>query len=97
PQFEVGRQGLRDGIVIDDALAVVAVRRVLDCAASLGFACTGIAPSPITGEHGNREILACFSPVPEQNEAASETGLGTAPADPTEWEDRIRSLLGGEA
>ncbi|MBO1903076.1 TlyA family RNA methyltransferase [Leucobacter weissii] len=60
PQFEVGRQGLRGGIVADPALADDAVRRVIRCAEDLGFAHGGTEPSPITGEHGNREFLTYF-------------------------------------
>ncbi|MGD9606061.1 MAG: TlyA family RNA methyltransferase [Leucobacter sp.] len=97
PQFEVGRQGLRDGIVVDEALAAEAVQRVLDRAAGLGCPCIGLAPSPFTGEHGNREMLACFSPVAEAHGDPAGDALRTAPADPTEWEDRIRSLMGGGA
>jgi 23S rRNA (cytidine1920-2'-O)/16S rRNA (cytidine1409-2'-O)-methyltransferase len=85
PQFEVGRQGVREGIVVDPKLAAASVQRVLDCAAAEGFACIGLAASPISGEHGNREVLAHFAPA------------RSAAADPTEWGERIRALLGGEA
>lgn len=65
PQFEVGRQGIREGIVTDPALAAESIGRVVECAAGLGFTHgagrDGILPSPITGEHGNREFLAYFS------------------------------------
>lgn len=60
PQFEVGRAGLRDGIVKDPARADAAVARVCERAEELGFARRGIVPSPIAGEHGNREFLAYF-------------------------------------
>ncbi len=60
PQFEVGRQGIRDGIVADAALADAAVRRVLACAEEAGLAPRGLVPSPLTGEHGNQEFLAYF-------------------------------------
>lgn len=89
PQFEVGRGGLSDGIVDDPRRAVDAVIRVLACAAEHGYACAGLAPSPITGEHGNREVLAYFTP-----------STGEAAVDPTEWEQHVRvlcerALLGG--
>ena len=87
PQFEVGRQGVRDGIVIDMETAVAAAIRVLRAAVAAGFACAGIAASPITGEHGNRELLAHFVPAHP----------GANVPDPTEWEQHIRELLGGEA
>jgi len=60
PQFEVGRQGIREGIVVDPALADAAVQGVVDRATELGFTHGGTTPSPITGEHGNREFLAYF-------------------------------------
>lgn len=60
PQFEVGRHGIRDGIVTDPKLADDAVRRVIACAEGLGFTNRDVVPSPVTGEHGNREFLAYF-------------------------------------
>lgn len=69
PQFEVGRQGLRDGIVKDSGLADSAVRKVVASAEGLGFKTRGLMPSPITGEHGNREYLAYF--VREAREVAA--------------------------
>lgn len=88
PQFEVGRQGISGGIVTDPELAIGAVVRVIDSAAKLGLECRGVAISPVTGEHGNREALAHFV-----------RDTGTAHAYPTEWEQHIRTLFhaGGEA
>lgn len=60
PQFEVGRDGIRDGIVVDAARADAAVQQVIDCAESLGLRARGVVPSPLTGEHGNQEFLAYF-------------------------------------
>lgn len=60
PQFEVGRGGIRDGIVVDPERAETAVQRVLAAAAEAGFISGGVVPSPVTGEHGNREFLAYF-------------------------------------
>jgi len=60
PQFEVGRQGIREGIVRDAALADEAVARVVRCAESQRLVARGIEPSPLTGEHGNLEFLAYF-------------------------------------
>ena len=87
PQFEVGRQGISGGIVTDPELAIAAVVRVIGNAAKSGLECRGVALSPITGEHGNREVLAHFVSVSP-----------AAPVDPTEWEERIRALFyaGGE-
>ena len=95
PQFEVGRQGVRDGIVVDPELAVDAALRVLAVAAQEGFACAGVAASPITGEHGNRELLAHFAPVGGAGHGAADADPGAIAADPTEWRERIRALLGG--
>ena len=85
PQFEVGRQGVSGGIVTDPELAVRAVARVILFARQLGLRCQAVALSPISGEHGNREVLAHF--------------VRAEAADPTEWEQRIRTLFesGGEA
>lgn len=69
PQFEVGREGIRDGIVKDRALADAAVQRVSEHAATLGLERRGLIPSPITGEHGNLEFLGYF--VSEVKEASA--------------------------
>ena len=63
PQFEVGRGGIREGIVTDPALADAAVQRVLEAARRHGLRSRGLTPSPLTGEHGNREFLAYFERV----------------------------------
>ncbi|GGF35202.1 TlyA family rRNA (cytidine-2'-O)-methyltransferase [Microbacterium sorbitolivorans] len=57
PQFEVGRTGIRGGIVVDDARREAAVAGVLAEAESLGFVVHGLLPSPVEGTHGNREAL----------------------------------------
>lgn len=57
PQFEVGRTGIRGGIVVDDARREGAVADVLARAEILGFIVHGILPSPVEGTHGNREAL----------------------------------------
>ncbi len=82
PQFEVGRQGIKDGIVVDTGLASHAVVRVLRCAAELGLQLRGARLSPITGEHGNREVLVHFV----RGEAR----------DQTEWEQRISTMFEAE-
>lgn len=84
PQFEVGRQGIREGIVTDPTLAVSAVERVLAVAHGNGYACAGLAASPIAGEHGNSEFLAHFRQLPHPTDVF----------DPTEWRGRIRELVG---
>ena len=57
PQFEVGRTGVRGGIVVDDARREAAVAGVLEEAESLGLVVRGLLPSPVEGTHGNREAL----------------------------------------
>lgn len=57
PQFEVGRQGVREGIVRDAGLRADAVSGVLWAAHDLGLGTAGVIASPIAGGHGNREFL----------------------------------------
>lgn len=84
PQFEVGRQGVRDGIVVDPDLARGAVERVVRHAADAGLGPRGIIASPIAGTHGNREYVARFARAD-----------ATPTLRPTEWQDRIRELTKG--
>jgi len=83
PQFEVGRGGVREGIVRDPALRSDALMNVLWAAWDLGLGTTGVAASPIVGTHGNHEYLARF-----------QRGVG---ANPTEWIDRATALAEGTA
>lgn len=57
PQFEVGRQGVREGIVRDRGLRQDAVRDVVWAAWDAGLATFGIVPSPVLGGNGNQEYL----------------------------------------
>ena len=57
PQFEVGRKGIREGIVTDPALRVDAVTDVLWVAHDLGLGVCGVYASPIAGGSGNREAI----------------------------------------
>lgn len=57
PQFEVGRQGIREGVVRDAGLRADAVSDVLWAAHDVGLGTAGLIPSPIAGGHGNREFL----------------------------------------
>jgi 23S rRNA (cytidine1920-2'-O)/16S rRNA (cytidine1409-2'-O)-methyltransferase len=61
PQFEVGRMGIREGIVRDAGLRDDAVMGVLWAAWDLGLPTAGVMPSPIAGNAGNREYLAWLS------------------------------------
>ncbi|WP_158862937.1 TlyA family RNA methyltransferase [Leifsonia sp. AG29] len=60
PQFEVGRQGIKEGIVRDAGRRVEAVTDVLWAAHDAGLGTAGLIASPIAGGHGNREFLAWF-------------------------------------
>jgi 23S rRNA (cytidine1920-2'-O)/16S rRNA (cytidine1409-2'-O)-methyltransferase len=58
PQFEAGREFVgKGGIVRDPQGHELAIRKVADCVASLGWQVAGTIPSPITGMEGNREFL----------------------------------------
>lgn len=64
PQFEVGRSEVgKGGIVRDVAAQERVVREVCVCAESLGMQARGVMDSPILGQDGNREFLACFELV----------------------------------
>ncbi len=78
PQFEVGRQGVREGIVRDRGLRQDAVAGVVWTLWDAGFATAGIAPSPVLGGNGNQEYLLWARPA-----------VG---ADPPEWESAIADL-----
>jgi 23S rRNA (cytidine1920-2'-O)/16S rRNA (cytidine1409-2'-O)-methyltransferase len=78
PQFEVGKGGIREGIVRDAGLRQDAVSGVLWAAWDLGLGTAGVIPSPIAGTGGNREYLIWLSAV-----------VG---ANPTEWIDVVRQL-----
>jgi 23S rRNA (cytidine1920-2'-O)/16S rRNA (cytidine1409-2'-O)-methyltransferase len=78
PQFEVGRGGVREGIVRDRALRMDAVNDVLWTAWDLGLPTAGVLSSPIVGSAGNHEYLAWFS-----------TAVG---GNPTEWSERVSRL-----
>jgi TlyA family rRNA methyltransferase/putative hemolysin len=81
PQFEVGRTGVREGIVHDAALRQDALMNVLWAAWDLGLGTAGLAASPILGTHGNHEYLARL-----------QRGAGE---NPTEWIVRATELAEG--
>ena len=58
PQFEVGRQGVREGIVRDPELRADAIRDVLWAAWDIGLGTAGLIGSPLPGTGGNQEYLA---------------------------------------
>lgn len=57
PQFEVGREHVKKGIVTDAKLHAAVARRIEDAAAALGFDVRGVIASPIHGGDGNKEFL----------------------------------------
>lgn len=83
PQFEVGRSGIRDGIVTDPRRREGAVRGVLAAAHALGLGTRGLIPSPIVGGAGNREYVVHFT---------RGRGPSDSSGDPTEWDGRLSAL-----
>ncbi|OIH96593.1 TlyA family RNA methyltransferase [Curtobacterium sp. MCBA15_001] len=81
PQFEVGRGGVREGIVHDADLRNDALMNVLWAAWDLGLGTSGLTASPIIGTHGNHEYLARL-----------QRGAGS---NPTEWITRATELAEG--
>ncbi|TAL46467.1 MAG: TlyA family RNA methyltransferase, partial [Salinibacterium sp.] len=75
PQFEVGRTGIREGIVHDAGLREDAVNGVLWAAWDLGLGTAGVIRSPIAGNAGNLEYLVWLS-----------AGVGR---NPTEWTEQV--------
>ena len=78
PQFEAGRQGIREGIVRDAGVRDDAIMGVLWAASDLGLLASELISSPIVGTAGNHEYLAVFRP-----------GAGVHP---TEWRGRAEAL-----
>jgi 23S rRNA (cytidine1920-2'-O)/16S rRNA (cytidine1409-2'-O)-methyltransferase len=80
PQFEVGRSGIREGVVRDPRRRLEAVTDVLWAAHDAGLGTAGIMASPIPGGAGNREFLALFR---------------RGAALPGEWSDDVERLTTG--
>ena len=78
PQFEAGRQGIREGIVRSAAVREDAIMSVLWAASDLGLLASELISSPIVGTGGNHEYLVVFRP-----------GSGVHP---TEWRGRAAEL-----
>ncbi len=82
PQFEVGRTGVREGLVTDAGRRADAVAAVLWSAWDAGLGTHGLIASPIAGTHGNREFVAHLRP-------------GTSDiTNPTQWLDTVNRLAG---
>ena len=88
PQFEVGRTGVREGIVTDPGLRADAVQGVLWAAWDAGLATRGVIGSSIVGTHGNREALAWLQP--RSGGKAPEEASGN----PTEWIATVNAWAG---
>ncbi|MDJ0334851.1 TlyA family RNA methyltransferase [Salinibacterium sp. G-O1] len=78
PQFEVGRTGIREGIVRDAGLRDDAVMGVLWAAWDLALGTAGVIPSPIAGNSGNHEYVVWLS---------AEAG-----SNPTEWTQQVSAM-----
>jgi 23S rRNA (cytidine1920-2'-O)/16S rRNA (cytidine1409-2'-O)-methyltransferase len=57
PQFEVGRAGVKKGVVRDPALHRQALVDVIRAGKAAGLRCLGAAPSTLEGSEGNREFF----------------------------------------
>jgi len=86
PQFEVGRELVgRGGVVRRPEAWTLALARVADTVAGLGWTLSGLVPSPLTGAAGNVEFLALLRP-----RAGSDTAVT---ADPAGVEELIRAAV----
>ena len=90
PQFEAGKDKVgKKGVVRDPQIHREVIRKVIDCAAELGFWVRGLDFSPIKGPEGNIEFLMyvqhCENPQPlpesliEQTVAKAHETLDKAP------------------
>ena len=57
PQFEVGPELVKKGIVRDEAAQKAACEKIAALVETLGWRVLGVIPSPIEGGDGNREFL----------------------------------------
>ncbi len=78
PQFEVGRGGIREGVVRQAPLRTDAVNGVLWSAWDLGLRTAGVMESPLIGTNGNHEYLILLN---------TSTGVS-----PSEWSERVTSV-----
>lgn len=84
PQFEVGRTGVREGLVSDPGARADATTSVLWSAWDAGIGTFGVIASPIAGTHGNREFVVHLRP----RRGADDRG------NPTEWLSTVNRLAG---
>lgn len=76
PQFEVGRGGIREGVVRSAALRDEAIMNVLWAAWDLGLGTAGVIASPIAGTSGNQEYLAWLSAAAGSNPSEWVAAVG---------------------
>lgn len=74
PQFEVGRTGVREGLVTDPGRRADAIATVLWAAWDAGLGTHGLIASPVVGTHGNAEFVAHLRP-----------GIAEDRGNPTAW------------
>ncbi|WP_250544167.1 TlyA family RNA methyltransferase [Canibacter zhuwentaonis] len=79
PQFEVGRERVKGGIVKSAQNRLDAVNRVCECALEHGLIPRQIVQSPLAGTHGNVEYLVYF---------ASDTQYDRA-----QWDRRLSAVV----
>lgn len=84
PQFEVGRTGVREGLVTDPGRRADAIATVLWAAWDAGLGTHGLIASPIVGTHGNAEFVAHLRP-----------GIAEDRGNPTAWLGDVDRLSRG--
>ena len=89
PQFEVGRTGVREGLVTDAAARADAVMGVLWAAWDAGFGTYGAIASPLAGTHGNQEFLVHLRRVATAGQRGSD-------GNPTEYLQAVNELAGAK-
>ncbi len=80
PQFEVGRAGVKGGLVSDPAARADAVSGVLWSAWDVGLRTLGVLASPLAGTHGNLEFVIHLA--------------RSGGSDPSEWWDTVNRVTG---
>ena len=60
PQFEVGRDNVKKGVVRDEKIVDRTMKELIEFAKGLGFEFKGSLKSPIKGKQGNQEYLLYF-------------------------------------
>ncbi|MFT4136143.1 TlyA family RNA methyltransferase [Microbacterium sp.] len=86
PQFEVGRTGVREGLVTDPRRRADAVATVLWAAWDAGLGTFGLIRSPVVGTHGNVEFVVHLR---------TQARAGDRPdGNPTEWMSTVDRWAG---